>query len=238
MVTKQEMIELNYNHHKKMTADHNSNSVIYQKVGLGSQVTLNDWFEECANMSYRNLFAEIPHSERCLEVGADYGHRFPILKENFLEVKGIEIYAPHVEKAKAAGNDVRLASIEDTGFPDSYFDAIIGYHVMEHAFDVDKTLREFKRILRPGGYVAMITPHNIPDTEPAHLTQLRKHEWVKKYRQFGFVVISAYLTAGPRIADKEIHLYVIVRKLSLLKKIFYPLRRTLRPLAKMLGMIK
>ena len=62
--------------------------------------------------------------------------------------------------------------MDDTGFPDNYFDVVLGRHVLEHTHDLDATMREFKRILKPDGYVAMITPHATDDPEPAHLVKL------------------------------------------------------------------
>ncbi len=52
-------------------------------------------------------------------------------------------------------------------FASAPFDAIIGQHVVEHLPDVDAALREWRRVLKPKGRIALATPNALyPD--PAH----------------------------------------------------------------------
>ena len=44
-------------------------------------------------------------------------------------------------------------------FPDSSFDAVYGFSVIEHVTNPLDVLSELHRILRPGGFVALLTPH-------------------------------------------------------------------------------
>jgi len=59
------------------------------------------------------------------------------------------------------GNDGALP------FRANAFDALIGQHVVEHLADVDAALRECKRVLKPGGRIALATP-NARYPDPAH----------------------------------------------------------------------
>ncbi len=52
-------------------------------------------------------------------------------------------------------------------FRDAAFDAVVGQHVVEHLPDVDTALREWKRLLAPGGRLALATP-NARYPDPAH----------------------------------------------------------------------
>ena len=58
---------------------------------------------------------------------------------------------------------------EDSALPfrDAAFDAMVGQHVVEHLPDVDTALREWKRLLAPGGRLALATP-NARYPDPAH----------------------------------------------------------------------
>ncbi len=52
-------------------------------------------------------------------------------------------------------------------FCDAAFDAVIGQHVVEHLPDADAALREWNRLLKPGGRLALATP-NAHYSDPAH----------------------------------------------------------------------
>ncbi len=62
---------------------------------------------------------------------------------------------------------VRIGEDGTLPFRDAAFDAIVGQHVVEHLLDADAALREWKRLLKPNGRLALATPNaNYPD--PAH----------------------------------------------------------------------
>ena len=44
-------------------------------------------------------------------------------------------------------------------FKDNTLDYILSSHVIEHAFRPIKTIKEWLRVIKPGGYVFMIVPH-------------------------------------------------------------------------------
>ncbi len=52
-------------------------------------------------------------------------------------------------------------------FREAAFDAVIGQHVIEHLPDADAALREWKRLLKPNGRLALATP-NADYSDPAH----------------------------------------------------------------------
>jgi len=51
------------------------------------------------------------------------------------------------------------ASCYHLPFPHQSFDYVLSIEVIEHLADVDRYLQEIKRVLRPGGMVALTTPH-------------------------------------------------------------------------------
>ena len=105
---------------------------------------------------------------------ADVGSGTGILTRRFLEssneVFGVE---PNAEMRQAAETSLagfdRFRSVagtaEETGLPDQSVDFITAAQSF-HWFDVEATRREFRRILRPGGRVAVIWIHR-PADRPA-----------------------------------------------------------------------
>ncbi|MFI6315919.1 class I SAM-dependent methyltransferase [Nonomuraea sp. NPDC050556] len=51
--------------------------------------------------------------------------------------------------------DVRLAALPELPFPDEAFDAVAGNFVINHVEDVPAALEELRRVLRPGGTLAL-----------------------------------------------------------------------------------
>lgn len=52
-----------------------------------------------------------------------------------------------------------VANGDDLPFKDSTLDYVLSSHVIEHFFDPVKALREWNRVVKPGGYIFIIAPH-------------------------------------------------------------------------------
>lgn len=52
-----------------------------------------------------------------------------------------------------------VASGDDLPFKDKRVDFVISSHVIEHFYDPIKTMKEWWRVVRPGGYIYIIAPH-------------------------------------------------------------------------------
>lgn len=52
-----------------------------------------------------------------------------------------------------------VASGDDLPFEDNSWDFVLSSHVLEHFYDPIKALLEWKRVVRPGGFIFMIVPH-------------------------------------------------------------------------------
>jgi|CXWL01.1.fsa_nt_gi SAM-dependent methyltransferase len=52
-----------------------------------------------------------------------------------------------------------VASAENLPFKDNSLDYVLSSHVIEHMFDPVAALREWNRVVRPGGYIFTIAPH-------------------------------------------------------------------------------
>jgi SAM-dependent methyltransferase len=75
-----------------------------------------------------------------------------------------------------------VASGDDLPFKDNMVDFVISSHVIEHFYDPVKTIEEWLRIVKPGGYVFIIAPHRDrigelagPQTLPAEIIERHEH---------------------------------------------------------------
>lgn len=94
--------------------------------------------------------------------------------------------------------------ITDIHYPDASFDVILCSHVLEHVDDDRQAMREFYRVLRPGGWAVLLVPISVEMTfedpsiiDPALRKRLFGHpQHVRQYgldfadrlREVGFVV--------------------------------------------------
>jgi ubiquinone/menaquinone biosynthesis C-methylase UbiE len=74
-------------------------------------------------------------------------------------VYGVDVNPELVKLAVQKGVIAKVARAEDLPFKDEYFDVVILSEVIEHFFDVDKALKEAKRVLKTGGVVVGSVPH-------------------------------------------------------------------------------
>ena len=72
--------------------------------------------------------------------------------------------AVRLGRARAAGRDIAgvtwmVADVQHIGLPDASVDTVISCETIEHLPDPVQALREFSRVLRPGGRLILTTPN-------------------------------------------------------------------------------
>lgn len=153
----------------------------------------------------------IQPGDRVLDIGCGAGrHSFEVLKRG-----GVAISAdlnPGVlrEVVATAGAMKQMGEVPETGhssavsadalnlpFSDGSFDAVIASEVLEHISDDVAAMREFERILRPGGRLAVTVPRYFPericwalsedyhDYAGGHVRIYRQSELTQKLRTAG-----------------------------------------------------
>lgn len=110
-----------------------------------------------------NLIERYKKRGRLLDVGAGFGFFLSEMRGRGWEVKGVEIS----QKAMDYARDVLRLTIhpgplEKVGFPESDFDVVSGFYVIEHLPDPMAFLKECYRILKPGGLLLLRYPHTTP----------------------------------------------------------------------------
>lgn len=95
---------------------------------------------------------------------ADGGYTLAMLERGAERAMGIDVMVQRVILAQAkAPGDSRInfgCAVSDAlPFADSSFDGIFLNEVLEHVADEIGTLRELRRVLRPGGHLALMSPN-------------------------------------------------------------------------------
>ncbi|NJY61480.1 class I SAM-dependent methyltransferase [Salinimicrobium sp. CDJ15-81-2] len=136
---------------------------------------------------------------RILDIGAGTGDFLVAAKNAGWETLGLE---PNLGARKlAAKKGVEL--IEDIySLPDSHFDVITMWHVLEHVPDLDWQLKELDRILKPDGLLVIAVPnyksydaqkykeHWAAYDVPRHLYHFSPEAMRKIFQQKGFLLTS------------------------------------------------
>jgi SAM-dependent methyltransferase len=93
------------------------------------------------------------HGKKALDVGCEEG-----VQTKWLEGKGYAVtsidHLPHFEGAMMVDVNLRLP------FPDESFDLIWCSEVIEHLESPERTIQEFRRVLKPGGTMVLTTPNS------------------------------------------------------------------------------
>jgi len=93
-----------------------------------------------------------------LEVGCNRGYLMEELKRFSGRVYGVDVDDRVVSHAGRKGHNVFVCNAENLAFPDSRFDSIFSVHTIEHIGDLSKAVREFCRVLKPGGTLVLVYP--------------------------------------------------------------------------------
>lgn len=122
-----------------------------------------------ADMAFRSRaeaiyeFLGIGPGQRVLDLGCGRGFYLNFTRHLYpaADVVGVELERPLLDVARrhVPGAAVVCASAYDLPFRDAAFDRVLFTEVIEHVPDDEAALAEIARVLRPGGVVALTTPH-------------------------------------------------------------------------------
>jgi len=170
----------------------------------------NEWYKTVKPLlaeRYGRDLAEIeallPKDDRAsiLDVGCSYGWFLEVAAGRGWDARGVEVTDETAAVARAAGIDVRTGTLQEAAFSDASFDVVCLWDVLEHIPDVDGFLAEVRRVLRPGGLLAVQSP-NIRSV----MARAAGAEWswlLAPYHVWHFTPSSMRATLGGRGFDVE-----------------------------------
>lgn len=95
---------------------------------------------------------------RFLDIGCSLGYAVEAGVKLGWDAHGVDLSSQAVEICRDRGLNCQWVAGETLPYPDGYFDLVTAWHVIEHVPDVATTLREWSRVLKPGGVLVMETP--------------------------------------------------------------------------------
>lgn len=96
---------------------------------------------------------------KLLDVGCGSGDRLDILRKVGFDTYGVEISQAAEYAKQHLGLNVKQGDLFDADYPDSFFDIVTLYNVLEHTHDPRKVIKELKRILKDNGILIIQVPN-------------------------------------------------------------------------------
>lgn len=119
------------------------------------------WFQARRDMVFRLVQdLRLPSTAPILEIGCSGG---PLLQRlaahGYSDLTGIDVSEAGIAVAQQRGiPNVSCMDGAHLAFPDASFDLVIASDVLEHIEDEAQALREWARVLRPGGQLLVFVP--------------------------------------------------------------------------------
>lgn len=118
-----------------------------------------------------------------LDLGCGTGITHPLVAPRCASVTGVELSTGYARLARVHAERFGLANVRVTvqdasalAFPDASFDAALCLDVLHHVADLDATLAELERVVRPGGDVLVFEP-NCMNPLLLAMCVLDRNEW-------------------------------------------------------------
>lgn len=151
-----------------------------------------------AELDFSVMWLEPRRRGRLLDVGAGSGWLVEHMNSLGWQAEGLDFDARSVKRARSRGLVMRQGSLSGQHFADASFDAVTMSHALEHVPDPVALLAEARRILKPGGRLAIATPNTrsmlhrrfgkdwFPLDPPRHLHLFNRDALSSALRQAGF----------------------------------------------------
>jgi 2-polyprenyl-3-methyl-5-hydroxy-6-metoxy-1,4-benzoquinol methylase len=143
----------------------NSLFKFYQQYLPEEEVSIDSWEKMMKPIFKRatNLLQQHKSEGRLLDVGTGFGYFLAEMKKSGWDVIGVEISEKAINYARnVLGLTIHSGSLEEACLPDSHFDAVTGFYIIEHLPHPMAFLKECYRILKPGGLLMLRYPHTTP----------------------------------------------------------------------------
>lgn len=155
-------------------------------------------------------------SDLVLDAGTGRGVVATYLAKKYgARILGIDLVHFELEMAKKRAHKLRLdkkvhffqRDYSYTKFPDNYFDAVYSMETLVHSPNIHTTLKEFLRVLKPGGRLALF--------EYSVASENSFNSWEKK--MFDLIVTGSAMTSLPTMKHKQLGQYLTAAGFSEIK---------------------
>lgn len=169
-------------------------------------------FGKISQFELNEFISMLPKDAKILDAGCGSGRDVQYLMDYGLNVVGIDLSEGIINEAKkkVPEGDFKIMDIRNMTFEDNSFDGIwccVTLCNLRRA-ELQKTLREFRRILKPKGslYISIKEGEGekvINDEKynnlPLHFTYYKKEEMEKNLKEFNFNIVKSYKSEGEEI---------------------------------------
>ena len=131
-----------------------------------------------------------PWNGRLLEVGCGSGRQLRVVHERHpdLDLCGLDLSAAAIDHAErnleGLDVDLRQGTIENTTYPDDFFDLVTCFSSMSYWKNMVSCFNEIFRILKPGGSAKLVEPQADIDLEQVVETikvNLAQESWFRRF---------------------------------------------------------
>ena len=144
----------------------------------------------------RAFVRSLGHAGRALDLGCGDGRLTAELEA--AELTAADVSAVALDRARGRLTGVRLVELEPDAplpFEDGAFDLVLCAETVEHVRDVQLLLSEVRRVLRPGGTLALTTAANLPVGRRPHPLSPHVRFFTRRFLnklldELGFDVVS------------------------------------------------
>jgi len=141
--------------------EHGSALALFVETPRGMEPeNFSSHFETCGCVYWRWFLAQGVEREirTVLDVGCGGGHATEHFLRRGFDVTGVTCNADEMGECRRRGIRVLAQDFHFLGVPDGSFDMVFSSHSLEHSVSPLFALAEWKRVVRPGGYVMIVVP--------------------------------------------------------------------------------
>ncbi|MBI5331527.1 MAG: class I SAM-dependent methyltransferase [Betaproteobacteria bacterium] len=138
----------------------------------------------------------LPRQSVILDLGCGQGKFLSeVRNRGYTALTGVTLSEDDFRATQAKGFNARMSDFSDLDDADASIDLIWCRHCLEHSIFPFVSLREFHRVLRPGGYAYIEVPapdnDRLHEANPNHFSILGLSMWKCLFERAGFAILAA-----------------------------------------------
>lgn len=128
------------------------------------------------------------------EIGSSIGAVVSLLHEYDILITGSDISKKAVSVAKRLNPNIPFIAYDiEKKIPGTKkYDRIIAFEVLEHLYDIPRSIRNIKKMLKRNGYFIGTSPYPYSKNmlDPTHMHVMFPEYWLKTFKKYGFNDVS------------------------------------------------